>query len=141
GEEVVAVEMAERVCGPPVQAPEGAAGARARGTVQLEPGGGEGSNRQLVGPKTGTFQGTTSDLPSRVDAIQMEENEGPCLSAAFNHRTVRIPDMQNEQRWPRFSRRAAAETGVRGMLAFQLFVEDENLGALNLYEIGRAHVW
>src|SRR5699024_11417926 len=63
----------------------------------------------------------------------MAGNECPCLSAAFNLRTVRIPDMQNEQRWPRFSRRAAAETGVRGMLAFQLFVEDENLGALNLY--------
>src|SRR5690625_7391163 len=63
----------------------------------------------------------------------MEENEGPCLSAAFIHRTVRIPDMQNEQRWPRFSRRAAAETGVGGMLDFQLFVEDENLRALYLY--------
>lgn len=59
--------------------------------------------------------------------------EGPCLDAAYDHKTVRIRDINVETRWPAFSRRAVAKTGVRSMLTFQLFVEDENLGALNLF--------
>lgn len=133
GEDLLAMELAELARDLQDQSPQDLLGAIVRAAVQLIPGVEDGSISILLGRKTVTSQVPTSDLPSRVDAIQMEENEGPCLSAAFNHRTVRIPDMQNEQRWPRFSRRAAAETGVRGMLAFQLFVEDENLGALNLY--------
>src|SRR5690625_7405872 len=93
-------------------------GAIVRAAVQLIPGVEDGSISILLGRETVTSQVPTSDLPSRGDAIQMEENEGPCLAAAFNHRTVRIPDRKNEQRWPRFSRRAAAGTGGRGTLAY-----------------------
>jgi GAF domain-containing protein len=45
---------------------------------------------------------------------------------------VSVPDLASEQRWPDFSARAAA-LGVGSMLSFQLFVEGDNLGALNLY--------
>lgn len=40
--------------------------------------------------------------------------------------------MAREQRWPRFVQRAA-EAGASSMLTFQLYVEADNLGALNLY--------
>jgi transcriptional regulator with GAF, ATPase, and Fis domain len=72
------------------------------------------------------------ELPLRVDALQSETGQGPCLDAVFEHRTVSVPDMANEDRWPRFAARAA-ELGAGSMLAFQLFVEGDNLGALNLY--------
>lgn len=40
--------------------------------------------------------------------------------------------MATESRWPLFSARAA-QKGVGSMLAFQLYVEGDNLGALNLF--------
>ena len=40
--------------------------------------------------------------------------------------------MADEQRWPRFASRAAT-LGAASMLSFQLYVEGDNLGALNLY--------
>lgn len=40
--------------------------------------------------------------------------------------------MSVEQRWPLFATRAA-EAGARGMLSIQLWVEGDDLGALNLY--------
>ena len=57
---------------------------------------------------------------------------GPCLDAVFEQHTMRVPDMRHEQRWPRFAERAAA-VGAQSMLSFQLYVEGDNLGALNLY--------
>lgn len=75
----------------------------------------------------------TGDIPRRVDAIQYETGEGPCLSAIRDRDMFVTGDLGCESRWPRFSQRAVQETGVRSMLAFRLFVEEEILGALNLY--------
>ncbi|MDQ2813248.1 MAG: GAF and ANTAR domain-containing protein [Actinomycetota bacterium] len=74
----------------------------------------------------------SGDLARRVDQLQYEASEGPCLDAARRHETVRCDDMRAEARWPRFAGKAA-EAGVLSMLSFQLFVEDETFGALNLY--------
>ena len=57
------------------------------------------------------------------------------MSAVYDERTVSVPDLRIEQRWPRFSAKAA-EAGAGSMLAFQLFVEGDNLGAMNL--VGRS---
>lgn len=75
----------------------------------------------------------TGPIPERVDAIQYEVNEGPCLGAIADHEILLSDDLAEESRWPRFSRRAAEATGVRSMLSFQLFVQDDTIGALNLY--------
>jgi hypothetical protein len=40
--------------------------------------------------------------------------------------------MRSEPRWPRFAHRAA-EAGAGSMLSFRLWVEGDDLGALNLY--------
>jgi GAF domain-containing protein len=74
----------------------------------------------------------TDDVVQLVDQAQFDTGEGPCLSAIFDQRTVRVANMSAEPRWPRFAARAIA-LGVRSMLSFQLFVEHDNLGALNLY--------
>ena len=81
----------------------------------------------------------TADLVDEVDRAQYETGEGPCLTAAYEHRTVSLPDMDREHRWPRFTGRAAA-LGVHSMLSFQLFVHQDSLGALNLYAT-RAHAF
>jgi transcriptional regulator with GAF, ATPase, and Fis domain len=74
----------------------------------------------------------SDDLVVRIDQLQYEAGEGPCLDSARHHETVRSDDMREEPRWPRFARKAA-DLGILSMLSFQLFVQDDNFGALNLY--------
>ena len=100
--------------------------------VRLIPGVDEASisvvrNRQAVSSRL-----PTGDLPVRVDAMQEETGQGPCLDAMYDQLTVRVPDMAHEQRWPQFAARAA-RAGAASMLSIQLWVEGDNLGALNLY--------
>src|SRR5215207_3719739 len=74
----------------------------------------------------------TGPLPRSVDQAQYETGQGPCLDSLYQQQSVRLPDMANEQRWPDFAARASS-LGVGSMLAVQLFVEGDNLGALNLH--------
>jgi transcriptional regulator with GAF, ATPase, and Fis domain len=76
---------------------------------------------------------SSDDVARQVDVIQREAGEGPCLSAIREHDTFVTGDLLGEDRWPRFARRTVEETGVRSMLAFQLFVEEDTLGSLNLF--------
>ncbi len=78
-------------------------------------------------------KGATDEVPGRVDAIQYEVDQGPCLETIEEHETYLISDLCSDERWPLFSHRAARETGVRSMLSFRLFVESDTIGALNLY--------
>ncbi len=75
---------------------------------------------------------TTSDRARAVDELQYTLQEGPCLAALRQQVIVRVDAMADEQRWPTFASRAA-ELGVSSMLAFQLFVDGDVLGALNLH--------
>jgi GAF domain-containing protein len=74
----------------------------------------------------------TGPLPRSVDQAQYETGQGPCLDSLYQQQSVRLPDMRTEGRWPDFATRASS-LGVRSMLAVQLFVEGDNLGALNLH--------
>jgi GAF domain-containing protein len=77
-------------------------------------------------------------VPLRVDAIQYEVGEGPCLNAIAESQAFKADDLAKETRWPKFSARAQHETGVTSMLAFRLFARGHTLGALNLYSKERA---
>lgn len=102
-----------------------------RAAVELVPGCDEGSISVVLGRRAVTSEAASSELPRVVDALQ-EKFGGPCLDSAYEEQTVRVPDMASETRWPAFSA-AAAEAGAAGMLSFQLYVEGDNLGALNLF--------
>lgn len=99
--------------------------------VRLIPGCDDGSIIVVTGRRKVTSTVASGDLPKRLDALQEEYREGPCLDAVFDHATVCVPDLAADPRWPAFSRRAV-EAGAGGMLAFQLHVAGDNLGALNL---------
>ena len=75
----------------------------------------------------------SDDVPRLVDAVQYETGEGPCLDAIREHEVFETDDLPGETRWPHFSARAARESGVVSVLSFRLFVEEDTLGALNLY--------
>jgi len=78
-----------------------------------------------------TTRASTSALSLAVDRAQYETGQGPCLDSLYDQRTIRLSDLGVEQRWPEFVGRAA-DLGVGSMLAVQLYVKDDELGALNL---------
>ena len=75
---------------------------------------------------------STSDLPREIDALQERIKEGPCLDAVWEHEVVRVDDVGADDRWPQFARQAS-ELGVGSMMCFQLFVQGDQLGGMNLY--------
>ncbi|HEU4346883.1 MAG TPA: GAF and ANTAR domain-containing protein [Actinoplanes sp.] len=78
----------------------------------------------------------TDEVPAAVDALQYETGQGPCLSAIREHAVYRTGELAADERWPAFAE-AAARTGVRSVLAFRLFTDEDTLGALNLYSRDR----
>ncbi|GAB3448820.1 GAF and ANTAR domain-containing protein [Streptomonospora sediminis] len=68
----------------------------------------------------------------RIDRIQYESGEGPCLSAIWEHDVFAIDDMATETRWPGFVAQVR-ELDVHSMLSFRLFTHRDTLGAMNLY--------
>ena len=89
----------------------------------------------LIG-KGGRFRsvGGTSDLPQRLDELQMRYHEGPCVEAAVDELIVRSDDLRTERRWPMYSA-AAAALGVRSALSFKLYTSSQTAGALNLFAL------
>jgi hypothetical protein len=87
----------------------------------------------LIG-KGGKFDsfGGTSELPYRLDELQMKFNEGPCVEAALDELIVRTDDFRTEPRWPRYSP-AVVEIGVLSGLSFKLYTAERTAGALNLF--------
>lgn len=72
------------------------------------------------------------EIAAQCDALQEQLREGPCLESAVEQRTIRIDDMDTDDRWPRFAVEASG-LGVKSMICFQLYVEGHNFGALNLH--------
>lgn len=75
----------------------------------------------------------TSDLVRRGDELQYELQQGPCVDAAWEEEEVVAGDLAGDARWPVWAPRVATELGVRSMLCTQLFTNEHQLGALNLY--------
>ena len=86
----------------------------------------------VVGRSVVESRAATGELPAAVDALQEEVGQGPCLDAVWEQRIVRVDDVGTDERWPAFAEKAA-DLGVGSMLCFQLFVEGDKLGALNVY--------
>ena len=79
----------------------------------------------------------SSEKARRMGDLQNEVGEGPCLSAIVEHETFRCDDLEQEDRWPKFAQRAHTEMGIRSMLGFRLFAEEDTMGALNLHSSKR----
>ncbi|MHA7208609.1 GAF and ANTAR domain-containing protein [Arthrobacter sp. MDT1-65] len=108
-----------------------------RAALSLIPAATDGSISLVRARRRVESRAASGELPRIIDALQTETGQGPCLDAVFRERIVRVPSLREETRWPDFARRAW-DAGARSMLSFQLFVERDNLGALNLYgaEVG-----
>jgi GAF domain-containing protein len=80
----------------------------------------------------------TGPIPQKLDELQEKYQQGPCLTSMWDHHTVVIDDFEKDARGPKFTAAAIAATPVRSSLSIQLFTDDTNLGALNLFA-ERAH--
>ncbi len=101
-------------------------------TLDLVPGAAEASISVVGARRAISSHAPSSELPATVDRLQEKTGEGPCMDAAWEDKVVRVPDFSTEDRWPDFAP-AAAQAGAQSMLSFQLWVEADNLGALNIY--------
>lgn len=99
--------------------------------VALVPGAQAGTISLVRRRRTITCAAATSPAARHLDDLQTELGQGPCLDAAFVHRSTRVDDLAAETRWPVLASRAD-EVGMASVLCLQLFVEGDDLGALNL---------
>ena len=83
--------------------------------------------------KTIETPAATHYWPLLLDKIQQRHQEGPCLTAAWEEKTIHVADLEADERFPNYRRDALAETPIRSIMAFQLFIAGETLGALNVY--------
>jgi GAF domain-containing protein len=71
-------------------------------------------------------------VAAKVDEVQYELDDGPCLHAMRNGQMVHIEDTADKGRWPEFETQAAA-AGIRSCLALPLSAASQPIGAINLY--------
>lgn len=85
------------------------------------------SNKEVETPAA------SDERAAKADQLQYELSEGPCLDAVWDHEVLQIDDLEADERYPRWSRRAATDIGIRSVLSLQLFTDGGSLGALNLF--------
>ena len=68
----------------------------------------------------------------RLDEIQNDFGEGPCLYAAREQATVHLSDLGRETRWPEYAA-VLREHGIASLAAVPFNLESDGSAALNLY--------
>ncbi|MBW3659047.1 MAG: GAF and ANTAR domain-containing protein [Actinobacteria bacterium] len=80
------------------------------------------------------FVTATDETVVRIEERQVESDEGPCHDAFRSHARVVVPDLRDlpDDRWgtyPAF----AVEHGCLSLAAFPMVVDDQPIGALDIY--------
>ena len=75
---------------------------------------------------------SSSDAARRLDEKQYEFDDGPCLTALRQQRTVLIPDLQTDHQWRHYAA-AIADEGIRSVLAVPIATDNGSRAALNCY--------
>lgn len=76
--------------------------------------------------------GPTHDDVWRADDLQDELDEGPCVDAAVESRTVVCNNLVSDPRWPRWGPRTAG-LGLASVLSSEIHAGGKRVGALNIY--------
>ncbi|HUF97492.1 MAG TPA: EAL domain-containing protein [Ilumatobacter sp.] len=74
----------------------------------------------------------SDDSALQYETLQSDINEGPCLEAFHSGHAVAVPNLDTDDRFPKFSP-AAVEAGLAAVFTFPLFHGLERFGALDLY--------
>lgn len=73
----------------------------------------------------------SDDQISRIEQLQVDTGEGPCLQAHVSGEQVLIADRRSTQTLP--LRPRALESGIRAAYSFPMRVDEVPVGAMNLY--------
>jgi transcriptional regulator with GAF, ATPase, and Fis domain len=80
---------------------------------------------------------STDDIARRIDQIELEVGEGPCVDAIVAEAYQHDADLTDgTSPWPRFCERIVAETPVRSAIGYRLLLDGDKIGALNLFADG-----
>jgi GAF domain-containing protein len=79
-----------------------------------------------------TSAAATDEHVEHADRLQYELDEGPCLTAWAQRQVIRVDDVRNEARWPRWCAEAS-RLRVRSALSAPLVAGDQALGAMKVY--------
>ena len=96
------------------------------------PGASEASVTVVRSGDQGEGAAYSSETAEAIDERQYGLDQGPCLDAARGHEVFIVSDMRTEERWPAYTP-YAAEHGVLSSLSVPLPVQEEILGAINVY--------
>lgn len=78
----------------------------------------------------------SSDEPSRrLEQAQQRHGVGPGVDAARDGRTVAVPDLSTDERWPPVTAELS-DRSIGGVLAVPVTVAGSVVGVLNLYDPG-----
>lgn len=80
-----------------------------------------------------TTSAASSDVAHRVDALERELEDGPCVDAITDEGYQLDPDIRLRSTWPRLAERVLAETPVRGVTGHRILVDGAKVGALNMF--------
>ncbi len=75
----------------------------------------------------------THKWPILLDEFQQRHREGPCLTAAWEEKTIHVKDLATDERFPLYARDVLTQTPIRSVYAFQMWIAGETMGALNVY--------
>jgi len=84
--------------------------------------------------QTFTTVAATDDRARRADNLQYELRSGPCVDAILDDTLYAPRDLREDDRWPEYGRRVAADLGVLSMLSYRLTLDvDDVVAGLNIY--------
>lgn len=78
------------------------------------------------------FVAASDDLVGRIEQLQLEAGEGPCIRAYETRSAVLIDDLAKTDELPRFSP-LAVDGGMRAVYSFAMVLDHLTIGAFNLY--------
>jgi GAF domain-containing protein len=79
-----------------------------------------------------TASAASNDWARGLDALQVEQQEGPCLDCMREGSVMRTPDLAEDGRFPNYGPRAAGR-GAQSTLSVPLTGDGRTVGALNFY--------
>ena len=94
--------------------------------------GSAGAGVSIIDERRRTSSGSTDARVMEADNLQYDLDEGPCLAAAAQRQLIRIDDLRDDGRWPRWAA-AAAELGLRAAMSAPMVAADKSLGAIKVY--------
>jgi GAF domain-containing protein len=94
--------------------------------------GSSGAGVSIVEGRRRRSSGSTDSRVEEADGLQYEFDEGPCLTAAEARELVRIDDLTEDLRWPRWTA-AVLGLGLRSAMSTPLIAGDSSLGAIKVY--------